>query len=57
MEISSFGAKANLPPKIRADLSEQAKHTSYLCLSLSLSHTRTPIRALSIVQMETGEMK
>lgn len=41
MEISSFGAKANLPPKIRADLSEQAKHTSYLCLSLSLSHTLT----------------
>lgn len=33
MEISSFEAKANLPPKIRADLSGQAKDIAYLCLS------------------------
>lgn len=45
MEISSFGAKANLPPKIRADLSGQAKHTSYLCLALSHTHTHTPFHS------------
>lgn len=39
MEISSFAPKANLPPKIRADLSGQAKETAYL------SHTHTQGRA------------
>lgn len=35
MEISSFGAKANLTLKIRTDLSGQAKGTTLLCLSPS----------------------
>lgn len=35
MEISSFGAKANLTLKIRTDLSGQAKGTTLLCLSSS----------------------
>lgn len=47
MEISSFGAKANLTPKIRTDLSGQAKDTSLICLS----HTYTPVRRLSIVRV------
>lgn len=51
MEISSFGAKANLTPKIRTDLSGQAKDAQ----PSSASHTQEPFSILQILgwRMET----